>query len=234
MISEMPAPVQTPGTMPEDRWAWIPRVLRQGSVLAWHHLLTLLWLNVLWVVCVFTVVLAGPATLTLYRYVTAQRDDLEPRPRDLWRWLKQLIIPGLLWALVTGAFAFLVYANLSFWPNVAGPFGSALAWMLWGYLIWLFITLQPYLLERLAVERRPFLRAWPLALANVARQHVSAHLWVLIPLSAFLIGQFLHVGGYLILVSLVLLYAAVQVKPVAVRPPAPDDSFESDAEEEQA
>lgn len=209
----------------------VPRVLREGSVLAWHHLLTLVWLNVLWVVCAATLVLAGPATLTAYGYLAALRDDEHPVPRQLVDRLRRNLLPGTLWVLTTVAFGFLAYANLQFWPQVLGQFGLFVVWIFWGYLIWLFAAAQPSLLEALSVQRLPLLRAWRTALLNVARRPVSAHGWVLIPLTLALIGLFFRTPGLVVLVSLLLTYAAVQVRPVTIQEP-PLDPTEMEGGEE--
>lgn len=213
----------------------LPRVLREGGQLAWPNLLTLLWLNLLWVLCAVTVLLAGPATLTVYGYLAALRDDRNPRPAELPARLRQNLLPGLLWFLTLALFAFLAYANLTFWPQFLGHRGAAqlgvdVVWLFWLYLIWLMVALQPYLLEALAVLRLPFLRAWRWAGLEVARRPLAAHGWVLIPLAVYLIGRSFRTPGLLLLVSLVLLLAAVQVRPVTVTEPPQDEPEEAEEE----
>ena len=207
----------------------VPRVLRQGSVLAWHHLLTLIVLNVLWVICAATLVLAGPATLSAFGYLAALRDDEAPALRQLTGRLRQNLLPGTWWALSTLTFGFLAYANLKFWPTVLGQLGQFAVSFFWGYLIWLFVAAQPYLLEALSVERLPYGRAWRAAVLAVLQRPVSAHGWVLIPLLLAFIGLFFRTPALVVLVSLLLTYAAVQVRPVTL-PAAPLDETEQDRE----
>ncbi|WP_415786509.1 DUF624 domain-containing protein [Deinococcus saxicola] len=209
----------------------LPRVLREGSVLAWHNLLTLVWLNVLWVVCAATLVLAGPATLTAYGYLAALRDDEHPVPRQLLERLRRTLLPGTLCALTTVAFGFLAYANLQFWPQVLGQFGLFVVGIFWGYLIWLFAAAQPYLLEALSVQRLPYVQAWQAALLDVARRPLSAHGWVLIPLALALLGLTFRTPGLVVLVSLLLTYAAVQVRPVTIAVPPLDPPQLEEGEE---
>jgi len=206
---------------------WLPRVLREGSVLAWQHLLILIVLNLLWIVCAATLVLAGPATLSVFGYLAALRDDQRPTWRDLPGRLRQNLLPGSLWTLTVCAFAFLVYANLTFWPAVTGELGRLTVWIFWGYLIWLFVAAQPFLLDALVTQRLPYRQAWRAAALEVLRRPVAAHLWVLIPALLALIGSFFRTPALVVLVSLLLAYAAVQVRPVTV-PAPPQDGAEND------
>ena len=209
----------------------VPRVLREGSVLAWHHLLSLVALNVLWVACAATLVLAGPATLTAFGYAAALRDDQAPALRQLPGRLRRNLWPGTWWALSTLAFGFLAYANLKFWPAVLGQFALFAVYIFWGYLIWLFVAAQPYLLEALSVERLPYGRAWRAAALAVLRRPVPAHGWVLIALVLTLTGLFFRTPALVVLISLLLTYAAVQVRPVTV-PVSPRDEAEDPRGEE--
>lgn len=205
----------------------VPRVLREGSALAWHNLLALVVLNVLWLACAVTLVLAGPATLTAFGYAAALRDDKSPTLQQLPGLLRRNLLPGSLWTLSTLAFSFLAYANLKFWPSVLSQFGVFAVRFFWGYLIWLVVAAQPYLLEALSVQRLPFLQSWRAAALDVLRRPLAAHGWVLIPLLFVLIGLFFRTPALVILISLLLTYAAVQVRPVTLPAPPPDETRET-------
>ncbi|WP_181392005.1 hypothetical protein [Deinococcus irradiatisoli] len=210
----------------------LPRPLRQGGVLIWQHLPTLIGLNVLWSVLALTLVLLGPVTLGVYVFIAQLRDDAGPQWRDVPGLLRRFLLPGLGWFVTLLVFTFLAFANLSYWPRVLGSFGSAVAVLAWSYLIWLFAALQPYLLEALTTERRPYLRAWGAAFTALARRPVSAHLYALLPASALLLGLFFRTLAPLVLVSLTLAFAAVQVRPLTIRP-EPEEEWPSSLKEGQ-
>ncbi|THF85469.1 hypothetical protein E7T09_16025 [Deinococcus sp. KSM4-11] len=222
----MTGPPQTP--------AGIPRVLREGGWLAWTNLPTLVGLNVLWIAGAVTVVLLGPMTVTVFGHLAALRDDRHPTWRTLGTRLRAVLWTGTLWSVSVGVFAYLAWANLTFWPRVLGHQGAAqlgvyAVWLLWAYLTWLFIALQPFLLDALAVRGLTFGRALRAAAVVVIRRPVAAHAFVVIPLALYLVGRSFRTPGVLVLISLLLTLAAVQVRPVTVRPP-PDE--ESGAEDE--
>ena len=213
------------------RVRFLPRAYRDGGLLTWRHLSTLVALNLIWIVLAWTVILAGPATLAAYAMIATMRED---RPADLRRYpalLVQNLLPGVLWLLSGAVFAFLVYSNLLYWRRVLEPFGDAVVSLLAVYLTWLFVALQPYLLEALSVERRPFLRAWRPAFLGLARSPVSAHLYVLIPVVLSVIGYLTRTFGLVVLVSLGLVFAATQVRPLVEHDeppePAPDQPEET-------
>ena len=205
----------------------LPRAYREGGLLTWRHLLTLVWLNLIWLVLSWTVVLAGPATLASYALIaTTMREDLDPDLRQFPGLLRRNLAPGVLWLLTVALFAFLMYSNLVFWQRVSGRFGDAVVSLLALYLSWLFVAVQPYLLEALAVQRHRYGRAWQVALLGLARAPVSAHLYVLVPLFVVLLGFFFRTFALVILVSIALTFAAVQVKPITERP-EPSEPAES-------
>lgn len=208
----------------------MPRAYREGGLLTWRYLPTLVWLNVIWLALSWTLVLAGPATLAGYALIaTTMREDREPDLRLFPALLRHNLWPGLLWLLTVAAFAFLMYSNLVFWRRLLGNFGDAVVSLLALYVSWLFAALQPYLLEALSVQRLSYGRAWQAALLGVIRTPVSAHLYVLIPLLIVLLAFFFRTFALVILVSLALTFAAVQVKPMTEQPepPEPDPPTES-------
>lgn len=202
----------------------LPRAYRDGGLLTWRHLTTLVWLNLIWIVLAWTLVLTGPATLAAYALIATMRED---RAADLRRFpalLRQNLLPGMLWLLTCTVFAFLIYSNLLYWRRVLGAFGDAVISLLAVYLTWLFVALQPYLLEALSVEHRPFLQAWRPAFLGLARSPFSAHLYVLIPVVLGVMGYFTRTFGLVILVSLALVFAATQVQPLVEQDEPPEPS----------
>ncbi|MFC4454201.1 DUF624 domain-containing protein [Deinococcus sonorensis] len=202
----------------------LPRAYREGGLLTWHHLLTLVWLNLIWLVLAWTVVLAGPATLAVYALIaTTMRQDRDPDLRRFLPLLRQNVVPGVLWLLTTALVAFVLYSNVVYWQRVLGPFGKTVLTLVAAYLAWLYVALQPYLLEALSVERLPYLRAWRAALLNLGRHPVSAHLYVLVPVVLVLLSLLTRTFVMIVLVSVALTFAAVQVRPFEPLPEPLDD-----------
>lgn len=202
----------------------LPRAYREGGLLVWRHLLTLVWLNLIWLVLSWTLILAGPVTLAVYALIaTSMRQDRDPELRALPVLLRRNLLPGVLWLLTVVLFVFLLYTNVTFWPGVLGPFGGVLVVLLSAYLIWLFVALQPYLLEALSVTRLPFLAAWRAAFLGLARDPVAAHLYVLIPIAVIILSVLFRTFAMSILVSVALTFAAVQVKPFEEQTEPPDE-----------
>ncbi|MBB5377976.1 hypothetical protein HNQ07_003477 [Deinococcus metalli] len=219
-------------TGPPQTPARIPRVLREGGWLAWTYLPTLIGLNVLWIAGALTIVLLGPMTVAAYGHLAALRDDTPPPWRSLGKRLRASLWPGTLWSVFVGVYAYVAWANVTFWPRVLGHEGAAqlgvdVVWLLWGYLTWVVTALQPYLLDALAARGLPFGRALRAAAVDVIRRPVAAHAFVLIPLALSVIGRSFRTPGLLVLVTLLLTLAAVHVRPVTVREPPVDESTEA-------
>ena len=200
----------------------LPRAYRDGGLLVLRHLTTLVWLNVIWIVLAWTVILTGPVTLAAYALIARMREDRDPDLRQFPALLRQFLLPGTLWLLTALLFGFLMYSNLVYWLRVLEPFGDSVVSLLGVYLAWLFIALQPYLLEALCVERLPYRVAWRSALVGLARAPVSAHLYVVIPVLLGVIAFFTRTLGLVVLVSLSLAFAATQVRPLVEHAPPPE------------
>ncbi|MFC4427284.1 DUF624 domain-containing protein [Deinococcus navajonensis] len=202
----------------------LPRAYRDGALLTWRHLPTLAWLNLIWIALSWTVLLAGPATLAAYALIAALREDIEPDLRRYPALLRQNLLPGVLWLLSSATFAFVVYSNLVYWRRLLGPFGDSVVSLLAVYLTWLYVALQPYLLEGLSVERRPFLQAWTPAFLALARSPLSAHLYVVVPAFLLVVSFFTRTFALVVLVSVALAFAATQVRPLVERAEPPEPS----------
>lgn len=210
----------------------LPRPFRDGGLLTWRNMLPLLWLNLIWAVLAWTLVLTGPATLASYALIAGtMREDREPDLRQFLPLLVKNLLPGILWALTAAVFAFLAYSNYTFWRRVLGPFGDTVVFLLVTYLSWLFVALQPYLLEALSVERLPYFRAWRSAFLGLVQHPFSGHLYVLIPLAVLVLSLLFQTFVFVILVSVTLAFAATQVRPLVTRDPPPDDLPEPSSEQ---
>lgn len=203
-------------------------VFKDGVLMTWRNLLTLVGLNLAWVALAWTLVLAGPATLGVYHLIaTRLREDLEIDVRALPRLVLRFLGPGLLWALATVAFVGLFYANVTVWPRFLPPFGTTLVLMVWLYLLWLFVALQPFLLEALAVKGLRFLPAWRDAFLGLARVPFEGHVSVLFGVILLVAGLYFRTLAPVVLIALGLTFAAALVAPFREQP-EPQDVIEEE------
>ncbi|PYE54599.1 hypothetical protein [Deinococcus yavapaiensis] len=205
-------------------------IFKDGALMTWRNLLTLVWLNLAWVAMAWTLILLGPATLAVYHLVaTRLREDLEIDFRLLPRLVLRFLGSGLLWALSAVMFAVLFYANTTVWPRFLPPFGTTVVLMVWLYLLWLFVALQPFLLEALAVREARFLPAWRDAFLGLARQPFEGHVSVLFGVILLVAGLYFRTLAPVVLIALGLTFAAALVAPLRERPEPQDVVEEEEA-----
>ncbi|MCD4687281.1 MAG: DUF624 domain-containing protein [Anaerolineae bacterium] len=135
---------------------------RAGMIAAWEAIaqfvidvryvgITLLYLNVLWVLCSLPVITAPAATAALY--VTTR--DLTHRREISWRaYLRACqtyFFTGWRWVLMNAIAGGIVYANLTFYSYMPPPFGPLLiALWLGAVVVWLMVQMYcfPVMLEQ--------------------------------------------------------------------------------------
>lgn len=202
----------------------VPRAWREGAVLVWRNLMTLMWLNLIWLALSLTVVLAGPATLAVYAFIaTTMRADRDADLRLLAPLVRRAIVPGVLWFLTSAVVVAAVTLNVTNLPRVMGGVSGWTLTLVSLYAAWLYAALQPYLFEALTVRGESFTRAWGSALRGVASAPLLAHASVLLPVTLFVIASVFRGLGVIVLVAVVLAFAAAQVEPLTVRPEPTDD-----------
>ena len=200
----------------------LARSLREGALLTWRHLAEVVLINVLWLVCSWTLIGCGPATLAAYHWLARRtRDGVELSWRDFFPLLLRYLWPGLVWFVGMLIFVLLAYVNLQFWPRVLPEFLVVVMQLFWLYLLVLLVALQPYLLEGLTIERN----RWSLRmiLSRVFTEPLTAHLRALVPLLLLGVGLRFHTLIPLVLIGVTLLFFAVSIKPIHLPEPPPEE-----------
>ncbi len=198
----------------------------------WVNLPRLIAANVLWLLLAWPLVTLGAATLALYAWLRRavleyeetrlERSLPEESPLSLLRDLRRQWWPGTLWLGANLAVAVILLSNVALWRLRLGPLGALWVELLAGYLAWLWLAVQPYLLDALA-EGRPFGAALSEAGRIVAAFPVYAHLCALPPLLLALLGAWLRTLWPVVGVGALLLYwAQVATFDPRARPPVRD------------
>lgn len=202
----------------------------RAARLVWAGLPRLLLLGLLWILTAWPIVTAGPATLAAYRWVALYtREEREGNPLEFFRHLIELFWPGLAWGAGIAATIALFWANLRYWTDALPPLPAAAVVAFWLYLLVFVAAMQPHLLERIAVERRPWREAFPAAALAVVLNPLYAHAQLALPVVAMWIGSLLSAIVPLALASATLVFLAVSaadlpLRPEAARPPRRDGS----------
>jgi hypothetical protein len=177
----------------------------------WENLLAVAFLNLMWLAASLPIITIGPATLAAYWYAARvlRDNDFEPNPGLYFRVVWQLLPRGLAWGAIWLAVLFIAYSNLVLWPQVLPPVGAFAVRGLVIYLVYLWAAAQPSLMEGLAVEglglRQALAKAGFEVLANPAFTHVQP---LLLFFAAYIGAQF-QSFIFLVLIAIILYFAAV-------------------------
>jgi uncharacterized membrane protein YesL len=194
------------------RTAW--GAWKRAFSLIWEHVVRLIVLNLLWLVTSLPLITVGPATLACYWWIaTGIRED-RPGQRDMgygafFKAFVRLFWRGLVWSLLWVVLLALAYTNLTVWPRLVPPFPAALIQVLWLYALMFFMAMQPYLLEDLAMEERPWGEALKRSVWHVMANPIYSHVQLIWPAVAAVIGSKTHTVFPIILIALLLLLYAV-------------------------
>lgn len=185
---------------------------------AWGNLTGVVLLNVFWLVCSWLVVTIGPATLAAYWWAAhVLRDEQAEPPAAFFGALKRFFWRGLGWSLAWVAVLVLAYTNLVVYGEWLPPFPAALLRMAWFYFLVFLVALQPFLLEMLTIEERPFMDAVKRSAWQVAANPGYSHLHVAIVAAvAFVAWQTTTLAG-IVLVALLMVWWAVAAVDVPWR-----------------
>lgn len=183
----------------------------------WINLPRLIAANLLWLLLAWPLVTLGAATLALYawlRRAVLEYEETRPEHRQaqesplrLLRDARRLWWPGTLWLGANLAVGAVLLSNVLMWRVRLEPLGALWVELLAGYLAWLWLALQPYLLDALA-ENLPFAAALAGALRIVAAFPMYAHVCALPPLLLALLGWWFRTLWPVVGVSVLLLYWA--------------------------
>ena len=196
----------------------------------WANLPRLIAANLLWLLLAWPLVTLGAATLALYAWLRravleyeearAEHRKAQESPLGLLRDLRRLWWPGTLWLGANVAVAAVLLSNALVWRAKLGPLGGLWVELLTGYLAWLWLAGQPYLLDALA-EGRPLGASLAEAARLVAAFPLYAHLCALPPLLLALLGWWFKTLWPAVGASALLLYwAQVATFDPRARPPA--------------
>jgi uncharacterized membrane protein YesL len=201
-------------------------VLKQSIIDWWYAWVNLAVVNLAWLFCVVTVLLAFPATFGLfyasreaaYRRSAGFNDFVQGLRRYFWR--------GWQWGLLNALAVALVYANILFYGQVDEAWAAPLlALTLYLALMWVIIQLYaiPYLMEQEAPHMR-------VAYKNAAFTALASPLYTLVLLAfiALLVGlmvwQFpLVVAGFVPLIAVIANHAVLErLKTFGIKETLPD------------
>lgn len=149
------------------------QVSRHAAAALWHALPRLMLVSVVWAAVAWPLVTLGAVTLAAYAWLRRALLEVADERREgdaggpvipdepfasLPRFLLRLWWPGTLWAGLNAGLLAAVWADLTLWRTQPGALGGALAGVGGVLLGWLWLALQPYLLDALA-EGLPLPRA---------------------------------------------------------------------------
>ncbi|HWI61579.1 MAG TPA: YesL family protein [Symbiobacteriaceae bacterium] len=178
--------------------------------LAWSNMTGVVMLNVLWMVCSWLVVTVGPATLSAYWWAAhVIRDEQEQRPVAFFHAMKRFFWRGLLWEVCWVVIFLLAYSNLVVYGQWLAPLPAAIVRFLWAYALIFLVAMQPYLLEMLTMEDRPFLDAVKRSAWQVAANPIYSHIHLLVPVIAAFVAWRTTTLAATLLVALALIWWAV-------------------------
>jgi len=182
----------------------------KGFNLAWSNLVSLIGLNLLWLAVSWLVIPAGPATLAAYWWIaTALREDKVGYGfRTLPGAFRRFFWKGLVWGLGWTVLLFLAYTNLTVWGEFLPPFATAVVEVVWIYGLLFAAAMQPHLLEFLTMEELPWGEALKRSVWQVVANPIYSHMYLLIPAIAVAAGVKFQTPAAVVLVSLVLAFAA--------------------------
>ena len=113
--------------------------------------------NLAWVVCCATVVLAPPATFALYHYAHEVRRGRVTTPTELFSAGRRMFVKSWLWALLNLLAVLLVWANLLFYGRLESPL-ALIVYPLLALAVALWLAVQFYAPPYLMAQQTPSLR----------------------------------------------------------------------------
>ncbi len=162
------------------RAAW--KAWKQAGKMVWANVLRLIILNLIWFVIGFPIVTIGPATLAAYWWIaTSVRDGQgnEPYTR-FFQAMRRFAVKGLVWLAGWVVVIGLAAMGLKVWPQLLPPMGVAMVQIAWTYAILYLVAMQPYLLEYLTVEEKPWVPALKASAWQVLANPIYSHAHVAI------------------------------------------------------
>lgn len=192
------------------RAAW--SAWKRAFSLIWEHLIRLIGLNLLWIAVSWLILPAGAATLALYWWIATGLRDGEESARGIkpfFQALRRYFWRGLVWKLGWALVLFLAYTNLTVWGERLPPVGAAVVQMAWLYGLIYLLAMQPYLLEALTVDERPWGEALKVSAWQVAANPLYSHAHLVIPAAGAVMAVQYATLLPIVIISLILTFMAV-------------------------
>lgn len=177
----------------------------------WENLVTLIVVNVLWVLTALPLVTVGAGTFAAYWWVAHVLRDGHDREGlgQLLRAFRRFFWRGLIWSVAWALVLWLAVVGLTVWPRLLSPLGGAVVRVAWFYILIFLGALQPYLLEALTVEERPWGEALKRSAWHVVANPIYSHAQLLVPVTALGIGARFATFIPLVLISLIIAFLTV-------------------------
>lgn len=155
---------------------------KQAVRFAWKNLLPIIVLNLFWSALSWLVLPVGPATFTLYWFLTELRDnDADLRMVTYFKALPRFLRNGLIWEAGWALLLIFAYSNAYFWGALLSPVAGWTIRFIWIYAVAFALAIQPYLLEALIVKGEGWKDALKRSVWEVGANPVYSHLHLLIP-----------------------------------------------------
>ena len=155
------------------------RVIWKALRVWWQGWLSLLLFGLVWVLCWATLVLGPPATFGFFYAVRSWMDEKETRWDQYFRMSKKLFLISWVWFLSNLFVLFLVFANLTFYTNLAGSLRSVFQVFSVG-VGFLWVAVQVYALPYIVLqEKKNLFIAWKNGLFTILASPIfSLVIWV--------------------------------------------------------
>ena len=133
------------------------RIARHALVDWWRDWVAMAAINLAWLVCCATIVLAPPATFALFHYMREVQRGRGTDPRELLAVGRRHFVKSWLWFLANVLFGGLVWVSLVFYSRIEAPVAVAVYVVLF-VVVGLWLAVQFYALPYLVVQSEPNLR----------------------------------------------------------------------------
>ena len=162
------------------------RVARHALLDWWREWVAMAAVNLAWLVCCATIVLAPPATFALFHYMREVQRGRSTGPRELLGVGRHHLVRSWLWFLANVLFALLVWASIVFYSRLDPSIAVAVYVALF-VVVGLWLAVQFYALPYLLVQSEPnLLRAHRNALFTALASPV--YTLVLLGICAFVVA----------------------------------------------
>ena len=133
------------------------RVARHALVDWWREWVAMAAVNLAWLLCCATIVLAPPATFALFHYMREVQRGRGTGPREMVSVGRRRFVKSWLWFLSNVVFGLLVWASVVFYSRIEAPI-AVVVYLVLFVIVGLWLAVQFYALPYLMVQAEPNLR----------------------------------------------------------------------------